>query len=148
MDVIPVLPGDKSMTSSPVDSLVKTVTTHGQAQSARAQLLLSCVNDLADDILRDGDMEEGPSLIEYEPTFKPNVKLQSVCTNKNYVSSNIIPIPMTHNIRPTTNPDKDDDMIQRAKYDDVKMYVLVVGGILEQMKRDQSNVREEFTEYT
>jgi hypothetical protein len=53
------------------------------------------------------------------------------------VSSNIIPIPRTHNIRPPI-PDEDDDMVQRAKYDDVKMYVLVVGGILEQMKRDQS----------
>jgi hypothetical protein len=137
VDVIPVLPGDKSMASSHFDSLVKTVTAHGQAQSNRAQLLLSCVNDLADDILRDDDMEEGPSLIEYEPTFKPNVKLQSDWTNKNYVSSNIIPIPMTHNIRPT-NPDEDDDMVQRAKYNDVKMYVLVVGGILEQMKRDKS----------
>lgn len=128
VDVIQVSPSDFSMTftASPFDLLVETTDT--DAQTARAAQLLSCVNDLTNVIFGDDNMDEDPSTTECKPnpTFQPN---------KTYKSSDIIPIPKTHNISP--KPDE-GDMVKRAKYDDAKMYALVVGGMLEQMKRDQS----------
>lgn len=137
VDVIPVSPSDISMTftASPFDLLVETTDT--DAQTARAAQLLSCVNDLANIIFGDDNMDEDPSTTECKPnpTFQPTMKIHTDSTNKTYESSDIIPIPKTHNISPRSD---EGDMVKRAKYDDAKMYVLVVGGMLEQMKRDQS----------
>ena len=139
VDVIPVFsPSDISMTftASPFDLLVETTDT--DVQTASAAQLLSCVNDLANVVFGDDNMEEGPSTTECKPnpTYQRTVKLNNTdWTNKTYESSDIIPIPITHNISPKSD---EGDMVKRAKYDDVKMYVLVVGGMLEQMKRDQS----------
>ena len=138
VDVIPVSPSDTSMTftASPFDLLVET--TDMDVQTANAAQLLSCVNDLANVIFGDDNMEEGPSTTECKPnpTYQPTAKLNNTdLLSKTCERSDIIPIPTTHSISPKSD---EDDMVKCAKYDDVKMYVLVVGGMLEQMKRDQS----------
>ena len=125
-----------TFTASPFDLLVET--TDMDVQTATAAHLLSCVNDLANVIFGDDNMEEGPSTTECKPnpTYQPTAKLNNTdLLSKTCERSDIIPIPTTHSISPKSD---EDDMVKCAKYDDVKMYVLVVGGMLEQMKRDQS----------